>query len=100
MCRTTLRSYILVIILSYNSFLSVGIFRSGHVEIIPNEQGNLITPSYVAFNANSERLIGDFAKNQAASNPNNTIFDVKRFIGRGWEDPVVQKYVSTTHFRS
>lgn len=84
---------ILVFILLYNSFLSLGIFKSGHGVIIPNEQGNLKTPSYVAFNANGERLIGDVAKNQAASNPNNTIFDIKRFVGRSWEDPVVQKYV-------
>lgn len=82
-----------VLILLHNSFLSVGIFKSGHGVIIPNKQGNLKTPSYVAFNANGNRLIGDVAKNQVASNPNNTIFDIKRFIGRSWEDPVVQKYV-------
>lgn len=72
---------------------SVGIFKDGHVEIIPNEQGNRITPSYVAFNADGERIIGDAAKNQLTSNPKNTIFDVKRFIGREWDDPTVQKDV-------
>ena len=72
---------------------SVGIFKDGHVEIIPNEQGNRITPSYVAFNADGERLIGNAAKNQLTSNPKNTIFDVKRFIGREWDDPTVQKDV-------
>lgn len=88
-----LKIYILLLILSYHSFFSVGIFQNGNVVIIPNEQGNIITPSYVAFNENGERLIGDFAKIQLASNPSNTIFEVKRFIGRDWKDPVVQKYV-------
>lgn len=71
----------------------MGIFKDGDVEIIPNEQGNRITPSYVAFNANGERLIGDSALNQLTSNPTNTIFDVKRFIGRNWNDPFFTKDV-------
>lgn len=88
-----LKIYILILILSYHSFFSVGIFQNGRVVIIPNEQGNLITPSYVAFNDDGKRLIGDSAKIQLASNPSNTIFEVKRFIGRDWDDPVVQKYL-------
>lgn len=75
------------------TYSSVGIFQNGRVVIIPNEQGNLITPSYVAFNDDGKRLIGDSAKIQLASNPSNTIFEVKRFIGRDWDDPVVQKYL-------
>lgn len=71
----------------------MGIFKDGDVEIIPNEQGNHITPSYVAFNVNGERLIGDSALNQLTSNPTNTIFDVKRFIGRNWNDPFFTKDV-------
>ena len=58
----------------------VGIFKEGRVEIIPNDQGNRITPSYVAFTETGERLIGDAAKNQLTSNPTNTIFDAKRSI--------------------
>lgn len=71
----------------------MGIFKDGKVEIIPNEQGHHITPSYVAFNANGERLIGESALNQLTSNPTNTIFDVKRFIGRNWNDPFFTKDV-------
>ena len=68
----------------------MGIYKNGAVEIIANDQGNRITPSYVAF-TETERLIGDAAKNQAALNPENTVFDVKRLIGRKTDDPNVQK---------
>jgi len=66
------------------------VYKNGHVEIIPNDQGNRITPSYVAFDGD-ERFIGDSAKNQAAINPTNTVFDVKRLIGRKFTDDTVQK---------
>ena len=51
------------------TYSCVGIFKDGRVEIIANDQGNRITPSYVAFTTEGERLIGDAAKNQLTSNP-------------------------------
>lgn len=68
----------------------MGVFKNGRVEIIANDQGNRITPSYVAFTPEGERLIGDGAKNQLTTNPENTIFDAKRLIGRTWDDKSVK----------
>ncbi len=65
-------------------------FQNGRVEIIPNDQGNRITPSYVSWDPQGERLIGDAAKNQATVNPEQTVFDVKRLIGRKYGDKTVQ----------
>jgi len=81
------------------TYSCVGVMRSGRVEIIPNDQGNRITPSYVAFTAEGERLIGDSAKNQLTSNPENTVFDVKRLIGRTWDDANVQRDIKFYPFK-
>jgi len=72
------------------TYSCVGVFQNGRVEIIPNDQGNRITPSYVSWDPAGERLIGDAAKNQATVNPEQTVFDVKRLIGRKYSDKTVQ----------
>jgi heat shock protein 5 len=73
------------------TYSCVGVFKNGQVEIIANDQGNRITPSYVAWGAGEgARLVGDAAKNQATINPENTVFDVKRLIGRKFKDKTVQ----------
>jgi endoplasmic reticulum chaperone BiP len=73
------------------TFSVVSIFRQGAVEIITNDQGNRITPSVVAFTPEGERLIGEAAKNQGTLNPENTVFDVKRLIGRKFDSKEVQR---------
>lgn len=80
------------------TYSCVGVYKNGHVEIIANDQGNRITPSWVAF-TDTERLIGEAAKNQAAMNPDRTVFDVKRLIGRKYDDKEVQRDVKLLPYK-
>ena len=68
----------------------VAAMEGGEPQVIPNAEGSRITPSVVAFTKTGERLVGQVAKRQAITNPENTIFSIKRFMGRRWDDPEVQ----------
>ncbi|OJJ46319.1 hypothetical protein ASPZODRAFT_133352 [Penicilliopsis zonata CBS 506.65] len=80
------------------TYSCVANYEGTNVEIIANEQGSYTTPSFVSF-TDKERLIGEAAKNQAAMNPQNTIFDIKRLIGRRFDDPIVKKDVESWPFK-
>jgi len=80
------------------TYSCVGVWKDGNVEIIPNTNGNRITPSWVAF-TNEERIIGDGAKNQSAMNAKNSVYDAKRLIGRDFNDPAIQKDIKQWPFK-
>ncbi|PNH12564.1 Heat shock cognate protein [Tetrabaena socialis] len=80
------------------TYSAVGIYQNERVDIIANDQGNRTTPSYVSF-TDSERLIGDSAKNQAGMNPTNTVYDVKRLMGRRFDDAEVQKAIKILSYK-
>ncbi|PGH10069.1 hsp75-like protein [Blastomyces parvus] len=80
------------------TYSCVANYEGNNVEIIANEQGSFTTPSFVSF-TDEERLIGEAAKNQAAMNPANTVFDIKRLIGRRFDDPIVKKDVESWPFK-
>jgi molecular chaperone DnaK len=64
----------------------VAVMEAGDAVVIPNAEGNRTTPSVIAFAKNGERLVGQTAKRQATINPDNTLYSVKRFIGRDFDD--------------
>jgi molecular chaperone DnaK len=70
---------------------AMAVMQAGKPEIIANSEGNRTTPSTVAINKNGERLVGQVARRQQVTNPKNTIYEVKRLIGRNWNDKEVQR---------
>ncbi|ODM89708.1 Heat shock cognate 71 kDa protein [Orchesella cincta] len=72
------------------TYCCVAVYMKGKVRIIPNAIGKYTTPSYVAFSQDRAETVGEPAKNRAYENPENTVFDAKRIIGRKFNDPVLQ----------
>ncbi|TAK59681.1 MAG: molecular chaperone DnaK, partial [Dehalococcoidia bacterium] len=77
----------------------VAIMEAGEPAVVTNSEGGRITPSVVAISKTGERLVGTVAKRQAVTNPENTIYSVKRLIGRKFEDPEVQRDVSLMSYK-
>ncbi len=77
----------------------VAIMEGSQPKVLENVEGARTTPSVVAFTDDSEKLIGQPAKRQAVTNPENTIFAVKRLIGRNFDDPTVKKDVEAAPFK-
>ena len=77
----------------------VAIMDGTQAKVLENAEGARTTPSVVAFTDTDEKLIGQPAKRQAVTNPENTIFAVKRLIGRNFEDPTVKKDLETAPFK-
>ncbi len=77
----------------------VAVMEGTQAKVLENAEGARTTPSVVAFTDGDEKLIGQPAKRQAVTNPENTIFAVKRLIGRNFEDPTVKKDIETAPFK-
>lgn len=72
------------------TFSVVAVVQAGEPVVIPNQEGSRITPSVVAFTEKGERLVGQIAKRQAITNPENTVFSIKRLMGRKYNTPEVE----------
>ncbi len=81
------------------TFSAMAVVEAGEPKIIENKEGARITPSIVTVTKNKERLVGILARRQAITNPENTIFSVKRLIGRKFSDPEVQKDKKTLPYK-
>ncbi len=78
---------------------AVAIMEAGHPKIVENLEGNRTTPSVVAVNKNGERSVGQIAKRQAVTNPENTVYGVKRFMGHSFKDKEVQNDIPRVPFK-
>ena len=77
----------------------VAVMSGGEPMVIPTAEGERLCPSVVAVNKNGERIVGRTARNQAVVNPENTIFSIKRLMGRKFDDPEVQRTISRVPFK-
>ena len=78
---------------------AMAIVEAGEPRVLENKEGNRTTPSVVAINKSGERLVGVLAKRQSVTNPENTVFSVKRLIGRNFEDKEIQEDIKLVPFK-
>jgi molecular chaperone DnaK len=78
---------------------AMAVMQGGEPTVINTAEGERLCPSVVAVNKNHERLVGRVARNQAIVNPENTIFSIKRFMGRKYDDPEVQRTISRVPYK-
>ena len=81
------------------TFSVVAVMSGGEPMVIPTAEGERLLPSVVAVNKNHERIVGRAARNQAIVNPENTVFSIKRFMGRKYNDPEVQRTLSRVPYK-
>src|SRR3989338_9557509 len=77
----------------------MAIMEGGQPKVLENKEGLRTTPSIVAVSKSGERVVGTPAKRQAVTNPDNTLYSIKRLIGRRFDDPEVQKMAKTAPFK-
>jgi molecular chaperone DnaK len=77
----------------------VAVIEAGEPTVLENSEGSRLTPSVVAITKGGERLVGQVAKRQAVTNPENTIFSVKRLMGRKYDDPEVQRTLKSVPYK-
>ncbi len=77
----------------------MAIIEGGEPKVLENKEGTRTTPSIVAISKTGERVVGQLAKRQAVTNPENTIFSIKRLIGRRWTDDEVQRDKETLPYK-
>ncbi|MBT4335366.1 Hsp70 family protein, partial [bacterium] len=78
---------------------AMAVMEGGQPKILENKEGNRTTPSMVAISKTGERLVGQLAKRQAVTNPENTLFSIKRLIGRHYNSKEVQKDIKTMPYK-
>jgi len=77
----------------------VAVMEGGEPTVLENSEGSRLTPSVVAITKSGERLVGQVAKRQAVTNPENTVFSIKRLMGRKYDDPEVQRTIKTVPYK-
>jgi molecular chaperone DnaK len=78
---------------------AVAVTEAGEPIVLENSEGSRLTPSIVAITKSGERLVGQVAKRQAVTNPENTVFSIKRLMGRKYDDPEVQRTIKTVPYK-